>query len=236
MEEIPYSVRLSTRAKRVTLRILPGKGLEVVVPRGFDSARVPELVRSNRAWIEKHLSRTGSDGRHPGDPAPLPGRIRLAAINADFRVVYEPGAEGAISLREPDSGDLVLRGGDPGAAPGACAQLLREWVKKQGRKHLLPWLEQVAVSHGFKYSRAEVRCQRTRWGSCSRKNNISLNCKLLFLPARLARHVLLHELCHTLHHDHSRSFWDLVSRTAPDYALCERELKRAWRHVPEWIR
>jgi hypothetical protein len=232
MDDIPHTVRVSAKAKRVILRVLPLKGLEVVVPRGFDTRRVPAILRSNRGWIDKHLSRIPE----PGARELLPRLIRFPAVDTAFLVAYESGYDGGLVLQERGPRDIVLRGPRPEELPEACADLLGEWLKRQGGYHLLPWLERVAADLGLGYSRATVRCQKTRWGSCSRKNAISLNCKLLFLPPRLVHQVLIHELCHTRHHDHSRRFWGLVARSTPDYARREKELKRAWRHIPAWVR
>ena len=65
----------------------------------------------------------------------------------------------------------------------------------------------LANEHGFEYNKASVKNQRTRWGSCSYKNNISLNIKLVLLPQELIDYVILHELVHTRIHNHGRNFW-----------------------------
>ncbi len=68
-------------------------------------------------------------------------------------------------------------------------------------------LKQLAVQHGFIYNKVTIRNQKTRWGSCSHKNNISLNRKLVVLPNELLDYVILHELVHTKIHNHSKKFW-----------------------------
>ncbi len=85
------------------------------------------------------------------------------------------------------------------------------------------------------YKNLTFRGQKTVWGSCSSKKNINLNYKLLFLPARLVRYVLVHELCHIVHLDHSRRFWALVEQYEPDYARLKKELRHADHYMPEWI-
>jgi predicted metal-dependent hydrolase len=74
-------------------------------------------------------------------------------------------------------------------------------------KQITARLRYLAKKHGFKYEKVTVRNQRTRWGSCSTKGNISLNIKLIALPAELADYILLHELVHTRVHNHSSKFW-----------------------------
>jgi predicted metal-dependent hydrolase len=79
--------------------------------------------------------------------------------------------------------------------------------KKEARKKIIGRLAELAKQHGFTYGKVSIRNQRTRWGSCSGRNNISFNIKLLALPPELADYVILHELVHTRIHDHSLKFW-----------------------------
>jgi len=75
------------------------------------------------------------------------------------------------------------------------------------KKTLTSRLKQLAEKHGFRYNKVSIRDQRTRWGSCSNKNNISLNMKLVRLPDELIDYVILHELVHTRIRNHSKKFW-----------------------------
>ena len=68
-------------------------------------------------------------------------------------------------------------------------------------------LKQLAARHGFRYNKVTLRRQRTVWGSCSPRNNISLNVKLVKLPEELMDYVILHELVHTHEHNHGKKFW-----------------------------
>lgn len=81
-------------------------------------------------------------------------------------------------------------------------------------------------SYNFGLNKINIRNQKTRWGSCSKKGNINFNYKIAFLPARLADYIIVHELCHLGEFNHSSSFWNLVAQTAPDYLEIRRELKR----------
>ena len=79
--------------------------------------------------------------------------------------------------------------------------------KVKAKKKLTTRLNQLAVQHGFTYNKVIIRNQKTRWGSCSHKNNISLNMKLVLLPEELIDYVILHELVHTRKKNHSKGFW-----------------------------
>jgi predicted metal-dependent hydrolase len=88
-------------------------------------------------------------------------------------------------------------------------------------------LAELAGMYGFTYNRVAIRNQRTRWGSCSHHNNISLNVKLVMLPQQLTDYVLLHELVHTRFHDHSRRFWAELDRYVGDARACSRLVKQS---------
>ena len=79
--------------------------------------------------------------------------------------------------------------------------------KAKAKSMLTGRLKYLAEKYGFTYNRVFIRNQRTRWGSCSRKNNISLNMKLVLLPEELMGYVILHELVHTHKKDHGKAFW-----------------------------
>ena len=79
--------------------------------------------------------------------------------------------------------------------------------------------------YGFKFSKVSVRNQKTRWGSCSRRGNLSFNYRILFLPAEQRDYVVVHEVCHLEQFNHSRKFWDLVARATPNYLEIRRQLR-----------
>lgn len=87
--------------------------------------------------------------------------------------------------------------------------------KAHARKILIPRLKYLAEKHGFQYNRVSLRNQKTRWGSCSPNNNISLNINLVSLPQDLMDYVLLHELTHTKIKNHSKDFWHHLEKHIP---------------------
>ncbi len=93
------------------------------------------------------------------------------------------------------------------------------------REKLVKRLALLANRYGFNYNRVSIRNQKTRWGSCSVKNNISLNMKLVRLPEELMDYVILHELVHTRVKNHSRQFWEELDKLVGDGRRIRRCLK-----------
>ena len=97
--------------------------------------------------------------------------------------------------------------------------------KEEARDKLGKRLSELAMEHNFQYNRVSIRNQRTRWGSCSSKDNISLNMKLLHLPNQLIDYILLHELVHTRVKNHSQDFWNELETVVPNARTVDKQLR-----------
>lgn len=96
--------------------------------------------------------------------------------------------------------------------------------RTKARQRLVRKLDALAAIHGFTYNKVFIRNQKTRWGSCSPQNNISLNIKLIWLPDELTSYVILHELVHTRIKNHSASFWNALEQIKRNAKSLRREL------------
>lgn len=228
----PYTIRESARAKRVTLRIQPRTGLEVVVPKGFDSSIVPQLIQQKQGWIDKMMKKIAKNYPPPNSWDVLPTLIELEAMGREFTVNYVKSNSMDLLLKQNSEGRLTITG--QGSLNDYSA-LLTDWLKQQGKQFLPPMLRALSRETGLDYARCQVRSQRTRWGSCSRKGTISLNCKLLFLPVEHVRYVMLHELCHVKHMNHSPAFWNYLQQLDPNALRLDKELDAYWPKVPYWV-
>ena len=235
VSDLAYTIRVSRRAKYARLKLSPHEGLIVVVPENFDRRKIPGLVESRREWIAKVQ---GSFERHrldgvAGAGVSLPARIELPGIGESWRISYRSESREWLSVKEDSEGELSLSGALHDEA--SCRKAIESWLKWRAELKLVPMLGRIASIEGFAFSAVSVRKQRSRWGSCSSKGRISLNLKLLFLPPVLVRYIMIHELCHTRHMNHSRRYWAEVARFDPDYAAHDREMTHAWRYVPGWL-
>ena len=230
---IHYSIRESTRAKHVRLRVRADEGLVVVVPRGFDHSAIPGIVRGQRSWIEKALRNVAAQSKAAAQPWTLPERITLRAIEEEWSVTYHPAPTSCCTVTLNNS-RLEIRGkiDDRGAVLAA----LLSWLHHETRTHLIPQLQELSARTGLRYDRVRIGNQRSRWGSYSSHGTISINQKLLFLPPHLVRYVLLHELCHSIEPNHSPRFWALLRKHASNTVAWRKELRTAEKYIPAWTK
>ena len=229
--ELPqYALRLSPRARRVRLTVCPRRGLTVVIPRGFNPALVPDIVRGRLEWATRHLERVEALRHEALAP---PAAVELAALGRVWSVRYRarPGVRG-VRLAASGGDSLEISGDLSGREP--VREVLRTWLRREAARHLPPMLDALSTALGLPHAGLTVRLQRTRWGSCSASGAISLNARLLFLPPELARYVMVHELAHTLHLNHSPAYWQALESLLPGAKALDRQLRRARRHVPAW--
>jgi predicted metal-dependent hydrolase len=233
-QDLPrYSLRVSVRAKRMQLRVNHWGKVEVVVPRNVSIAHVAPFVHRHRKWLERALAQIQDVRDDPPAANSLsPEKMSLLALGEDWELSYRPGVRSHCRATTGFKGQrrLLIETVD-----GTAAHLvLQAWLHDYARQYLPPWLRQVSEECQLPFTGASVRAQKTRWGSCSARGHINLNRHLIFLPPHLVRYIMVHELCHTVHLNHSRRYWTLVGRFAPDFEHCEAELRLAARHIPLW--
>ena len=224
-----FRVRLSRRARRGRLRVGPLGRVEVVLPAGADPAIAERLVAEQSAWVrtqqQRIRQRRGDDpDLHPSRPA----CVHLPALGEQWPVTYTGGERTVV--REGDGG---LRVTAPGEA--AVREGLRRWLQRRAKAILPDWAQQGSAETGLGFRKLSVRGQKGRWGSCSRAGNLSLNRNLLFLEPAAVRYLLVHELAHTEHPDHSPAFWARVAELEPDYRRLDARLNQAAARLPLWV-
>jgi predicted metal-dependent hydrolase len=221
----PFAVRVSPRARRLTARVHVGGRVEIVVPVGVNAHAVRDFVQRFTPWIDRKVAAMRC---FVAPMEPVPPTIEFA-FTGEFLTV-EWHRTPACKLEH--AGDrIVVRAPDDSAA----RVLLQGWLKSAAEQRLTPQLLKLAADLKYSISRVSIRCQRTRWGSCSTRGTVSLNCSLVFLRPEVVRYLFVHELAHTKHMNHSAAFWRLVEKLEPDCRSLDRELLAGWRTVPAWV-
>lgn len=226
-----FSVRESGRAKRLSIRVYPRGRVEVVVPKRTRAKDVEAFVAEHRDWIRR--TRESFAAEHPPEPFQLPLRIELAAIDREFGVVYQP-KEGTTRVRHKLRGDVLTLSGNTDDQ-AACVSALKRWLAAIAREHFEPRLQELSELTGNPFQRMHVRGQKTCWGSHSSSGTISINYCLLFLGPELVRYLMIHELCHAKHMNHSKRYWAYVRRFEPNYNALDKRLSASWKAIPIWV-
>jgi predicted metal-dependent hydrolase len=226
-----FSVRESGRAKRLSIKVYPRGRVEVVVPKRTRARDVQTFVDEHRDWIEQ--TRASFAAKHPPEPFSLPDCVNLAAIGRRVRVAYRP-RRNTDTVRFRRHGDLLVLTGNT-SDEAMCIAALKRWLAIVAKEELEAWLRALSIRTGDSFKRMQVRGQKTCWGSHSSTGTISINYCLLFLEPTLVRYLMVHELCHARHMNHSRRFWRAVAQHEPDYKRLDRELGESWSKIPGWL-
>ena len=202
------------RARKYILRVKPDGSLRVTIPRGGSRRHAEAFVAEHRRWVDEERVRVAS--RH----APVEW---YAGETVPLRGVDTP-----ITTEQRERSRFVLFAGMR-VRVAADAVNLRPAVETALRhiaaRELVPRLRALAVEHGLTVARVAIRNQRSRWGSCSTSGVITLNFRLVQMPAWVSDYVLLHELMHMRQQNHSRRYWRLVEQVCPDFRAAEKWLR-----------
>lgn len=227
-----YELRVSRRARHMRIKVTPLGEVVVVIPAGMDPAAVPRLLAEKQHWLRRVLARVAEQHRtSPSSHSLQPDRIALAAIDEVWQVEYGNNLPRKLMISAPAWRLHLNR--DTSARDNAG--YLQHWLQQRARQVLPAWLRQTSEELNLPFERVQIRGQKTRWGSCSSRQTISLNRNLLLLPARTVRYLFIHELCHTRHMNHSARFWRMVGDCMPDYQQHEKILREATRNLPLWV-
>jgi len=225
-------IRVSRRARRLSVRVYPDARVEVVVPPRARAREVELFVAAHREWIDE--KRALALALRPPPEAFPPAEVTLSCCGDTWRL-HLAGGHGRLRLvpEAVTSGGMLRVTGI--AAPAALRSALRAWLMRAARQRLEPLVASLAARCGVRYRQVSIRRQRSRWGSCSVRGTISLNACLLFQRPEVVEYLIIHELMHVKHMNHSASFWRAVESHCADWRRLDAELLRGWRRVPHWV-
>jgi predicted metal-dependent hydrolase len=207
--EIPYTVRRSSRARRVRVNVHAHAGVEVVLPARAPERAAAAAVRELRPWIERRL-----------------GEAHEALARVAARAGTLPLLDDSLQLVTQRGRTRVHREGQRLLVPAADPQpAIERFYRRTARAEIAPRLDRATALAGTPYRDLSIRAQRTRWASCSANGSMSFNWRLLLAPSRVLDYVVWHEVVHLQVLDHSPRYWALLERWCPDY-----------REDREWLR
>ncbi len=216
---VGYSLKQSQRTRGIRLEIRSETGLTVVVPRKYTQQQVLDILRQKSRWILRHLP--------SNEPVQLPLFTPEPGQGDKLYFMGRP-IEIDIGAAKFPTSSVVLRGNklliNTGTRDGAIPAILEKWYREQAATIFAQKADSFQQAMGLHYRAIFIRGQRTRWGSCSPAGNLTLNWKLLTAPEEIIDYVVVHELSHLRHMNHSRRFWDMVEHYCPN-----------WRRYRKWL-
>lgn len=202
-KELQFKIRKSRKARRIRIQVSSDGELSLILPETKSRASALDFMRQKEGWILRQLERAKDvkKGYY------LYGqKLCLSRITEPSRKMIVAGIEG---------GAFYIRAKDPGSVNER--DLFIDLLRKEANYYIPRRALEISRHLGFEYSGLSIRNQKTRWGSCSGRRNLSFNLKLICFPKDVIDYVIVHELCHLKEMNHSARFWALVEKYIPDY-------------------
>jgi len=214
-----YTVKRSAGAKHVRLEIGREPGLTIVIPRSYKIGRLSKLLETKQGWI---LGKLGEyDNVRP---------LSVETLKDGDTVLYLGGELTLKTRRNHSKVDAVKLERNTllvnlKSETDRLELLLERWYRLQADRLIREKVKNISAQLGVSYNRLVIRGQKTRWGSCSHKGNLSFNWKLVMAPEPVIDYVAIHELAHLKEMNHTKNFWKLVAEHCPQ-----------WRERRKWLK
>jgi predicted metal-dependent hydrolase len=213
---MPVIYRRNARARNYLLRLCSNQTVVVTLPRAGTMHFARDFVASRKAWLEKQWRILETR------------KISPHWLRPGMEILFR-GQPVMLRIEKTDSRWQLQFGGESTPLPvlnGNLRPPLEKHLQGLAKTELANRTRELAAEHDIEIKRVAVRNQRTRWGSCSRTGTISLNWRLIQLPDAVRDYIILHELMHMRHLNHSPRFWAEVEKACPNYRAAEDWLKQ----------
>jgi predicted metal-dependent hydrolase len=219
-QTISYIIKRSARVKHVRLEVRPETGLTVVIPQSYKIGQLPNLLETKGRWILDKLAKHGEV---------QPPYTNKAIKNGDFVSYHGLDLEVVIRQNHQNTNNVKLEQHrlvvSLRSTTSRLNMVLEQWYRMQAAKLIKARADKLSARLGLTYHRVTIRGQKTRWGSCSHKGNLSFNWKLIMAPQPVIDYIIIHELAHLKEMNHSKRFWELVAEHSP-----------RWREHKQWLK
>ena len=210
-------VRSKKRRRSVALTVEPDGSVRVLAPMRTSLSWIQDFIAGKADWIARRRSQHAQETRRkepPRDGATVP----FQGVPHTLCINREAETQPCIALTIPD-------GLSEAALPAEIQTELTLWYKKQARRVFAQRVAHWAAVMEVRPARLVVSAPERRWGSCSAKNDIRLNWRLIKAAPELLDYVIVHELSHIPHKNHGKRFWRMVEKYIPDAKTLRRELR-----------
>jgi len=214
---VPIDYVRNRRARRYVIRVAPGGRLRATIPPFGCKSEAYAFAQRERGWIERQLHKQATRLPPSAPPAWIEGtsflfRGELVTLRIDAFTKAICFGDQRIDSPSPVGADLW--------------PLVKKHLFQLAARELMPRTMTLAQLHHVSVRRVAIRSQRSRWGSCSPRGTVSLNWRLIQMPAFVSDYIILHELMHLREMNHSKAFWRCVENVCPDYRTAERWIKQ----------
>lgn len=217
MSDISYTIRRSKNRRSTSILVHPLKGVVVTAPPWVPEIFIRSFVNQKSSWIEKNLQKFKAIPKATKDF--ISGEHHLYfGQSFPLRITRSPSHKKLkLSLLYDTFEALVPSGLSAFKEKLELKLAFTNWYLKQGKKIIQTKVDYFSKRLGVSYNRVTLKRVSSIWGSCSRKNNLNFNRKLIMAPHAVVDYVIIHEVCHLIHRHHQKSFWDEVKRLDPEY-------------------
>ena len=217
-KELSIEVVRTKRRKTASIKVNDGV-VQAIIPDRLSDARVEALIQKRTSWIRRKL-REQLEVVTPKPKEYVNGES-FTYLGRQYRLKVLQGADRGGKLK----GGCLEVGLPRKSRDGGIRNALVEWYEKHALDRLTEKTNRYAGIMGVSPNSISVRDYKSRWGSCSSKKEISYNWRIIIAPQQIVDYVVVHELCHLKHLNHSRAYWNSVEREVPDYGVCRHWLK-----------
>lgn len=218
LDGVSYSLVRRKRQKHINIRVHHNGQVTVSAPYGTSNERIREAVLIKKDWIRRHVSRALEMMSDINELSSIP----FLGDSYSIRITFDDTRRGWIKA-DFDAREILLRTASRSRVKRS--QELSNFLKRQSKKLIQPEVDEISQKAGISIDRTYFRDQKTRWGSSSARGNISLNWRIVLLPFAIRRYLIIHELAHQVHMNHSPKFWGIVASMCPEYVEYDLWLK-----------
>lgn len=217
---IAYTHKTHPRSRSIKIKVEPSGEVVVVTPKRFSKRAIDSFVLEQQAWINTQLQKIEQKKKFIETDT----TICIFGKTHTKHCCQKNDLKAGVSIK----GDVCIINTPPHRHQNSTqkSEYINRFLKNTAEKYIIPRTHQLAKKMETTFGNITLRQQKTRWGSCSSKGNLNFNWRLVHAPTEIIDYVIIHELAHRTHLDHSAAFWSLVSKYDPAYHTHRGWLKR----------